>query len=70
MAITTLLFFKCDLIFNFGLLDKKAEYWMLRDKITYSPILYYIVIIIYFVLYISWVSTLSPNIASSAFGSY
>lgn len=58
-----------DLKFDFGLLDRKAQHWMLRDKIMYSPIVYYVIMVCNLALRLVWVLTLSPNIAQKGFGS-
>lgn len=50
-----------DIFKDFGLLNRKANYWLLRDKIMFSPHVYYIVMVVNFILRLGFIFTLSPN---------
>lgn len=58
-----------DLKVDFGLLNRKAKNWMLRNKIMYAPFVYYLIIVGNLALRLFWILTLSPNIAQKGFGS-
>ncbi len=58
-----------DLKVDFGLLNRKVKYWMLRNKIMYAPLVYYLIIVGNLALRLVWILTLSPNIAQKGFGS-
>ncbi len=58
-----------DLKVDFGLLNRKAQFWMLKNKIMYAPFVYYFIIVGNLALRLVWILTLSPNIAQKGFGS-
>jgi hypothetical protein len=54
---------------DWDLLNRKSQNFLLRDKITYAPRFYYILMVLNLILRLAWVLTLSQNISDKLFGS-
>jgi hypothetical protein len=53
-----------DLKYDWVLLEPNCKYWLLRKYITFEPKRnYYIVIVANFIMRLSWMMTISPNVA-------
>lgn len=58
-----------DLKVDWALLERKAPYCLLREKLAYHHRSYYFMMVLNLVLRLAWVLTLSPNITDKTFGS-
>lgn len=58
--ITSIYTYYWDLKYDWLLLDRNSERFLLRDHITYPKKFYYILIVVNFFLRCSWVLTISP----------
>lgn len=67
--ISTIYSYVWDLKIDWQLLDRKAEYCLLREKLTYLPRNYYIFMFLNLILRLAWVTTLSQNITDKLLGS-
>lgn len=68
-AASTIYSYAWDLKVDWALLERKSQHFMLRDKITYAPRFYYILMVLNLFLRLAWVLTLSQNITDKLFGS-
>jgi hypothetical protein len=65
-AISSLFSFYWDIKQDWGLLEKSKKNPYLRDTLSYgSAKVYYCIVVVDFILRLSWVFTLSPNIVAS-----
>lgn len=65
-VISTVYSYIWDLKMDFGFFEKGTKYRFLRDDLAYgSPAIYYIIMVVNFILRLSWILTLSPNIVAS-----
>lgn len=67
--ISTLYSYYWDLKVDWKLLNFKSKNFLLRDKLTYKPRNYYLIMISNFLLRVAWVATISQNVTDRAFGS-
>lgn len=65
-AISTIYSYAWDLKMDWGFFEKGTKNRFLRDDLAYgSPAIYYVIIVVNFILRLSWILTLSPNIVNS-----
>lgn len=65
-VVSTVWSFYWDLKMDWGLLTSNCKYRFLRDDLSYGgPKIYYFMIVMNFLLRLSWVFTLSPSIVAS-----
>lgn len=65
-VITTLYCYYWDLKYDWGLLEKGSRHTILRNGLAFkSPIVYYVILVVNFILRLSWILTLSPSIMES-----
>lgn len=63
-AISTMYSYLWDLKYDWGLLESNTKNWLLRKYLTFEPKRnYYIVIVVNFIMRLSWMMTISPSIA-------
>lgn len=66
---TTLVSFGWDCVNDWDLFNCKARNWMLRDRIVYGKMGYYVCVGVNFLLRCTWVLYISPSIANNKLGS-